>query len=99
MAPIISDNIISRLHSTELEILQLLMTGGRKTTSDIQKEIRKTREHTARLMKKMFDQGLIDRDENKRPYTYTIGEKIRKTIRKSVKQHSLSEKQDSESSQ
>lgn len=54
-------------------ILKLLMERPR-TSRDVQNAIGRTREHTARLMKKLHDAGLVSRDLNSKPFRYTITE-------------------------
>lgn len=61
----------SELTETEQEILRQLAIRD-CTTTEIQGIVMKTREHTARLLKKLFDEGYIERDENKRPYAYRL---------------------------
>jgi len=53
------------------EILDLLADGP-KTSREIERAIGKSREHTARLMKRLYDMGYIKRDESVRPYKYTL---------------------------
>ncbi len=43
-----------------------------KTSRDIQRVLGKSREHTARLLKKLYDGGLVDRNVKTKPYTYSI---------------------------
>lgn len=59
-----------------------LITSGSVTSRDIQIKIEKTREHTARLMKRLSDDGLVERDSSKRPYTYSITSKGREMLNK-----------------
>ncbi len=54
-------------------ILKLLMERPR-TSRDVQNAIGRTREHTARLMKKLHDAGLVSRDLNSKPFRYAITE-------------------------
>lgn len=44
------------------------------TSRDIQITLGRTREHTARLLKKIYQEGLIDRDTKTKPYRYFITE-------------------------
>jgi len=60
-----------RLTDVEEKILKMLEEKP-CTTGEIKKAIGRSREHTARIMKKLFDEGYIHRDESKRPYTYRI---------------------------
>jgi len=52
-------------------VLKLLMEGP-KTSRQIEGLIGRSREHTARLMKKLFEMGYVTRDMASKPYTYTI---------------------------
>jgi DNA-binding transcriptional ArsR family regulator len=54
-------------------ILKLLAERSR-TSREVQQAIGRTREHTARLMKKLTDAGLVDRQVNSKPFRYTITE-------------------------
>ena len=54
-------------------ILKLLLEGPR-SSRDVQNAIGRTREHTARLMKKLHVAGLVSRDLNVKPFRYTITE-------------------------
>src|SRR3989475_9780792 len=52
-----------------------LITEKVMTSRDIQITIRITREHTSRMMKKMFEEGLMERDMQIKSFTYKITEK------------------------
>ena len=60
-------------------ILQLI-TDKNMTSRDIQITIGRTREHTSRLMKKLFEDEYVQRNTNTKPYTYSITEKGREKI-------------------
>jgi predicted transcriptional regulator len=45
------------------------------TSRDIQVTLKRSREHTSRLMKKLFENGLVQRNIETKPYTYSITEK------------------------
>jgi DNA-binding HxlR family transcriptional regulator len=45
------------------------------TSRDIQVTIGRTREHTSRMLKKLFEDGLVERDMSTKPFTYKITEK------------------------
>jgi DNA-binding CsgD family transcriptional regulator len=70
--PFERENALSPLTNTELQILKLLADEGGKTSSDIKERIRLTREHTARLMKKLYLQGYVERRTEKMPYIYQL---------------------------
>jgi hypothetical protein len=52
-----------------------LITNKAMTSRDIQITLKKSREHTSRLMKKLFDDDLVQRNTETKPYTYSITEK------------------------
>lgn len=58
---------------TEVKVLQMLSTGA-KNSAQIRQELGKSREHTARLMKALFDRGLVVRNDRHKPYVYEITE-------------------------
>jgi Sugar-specific transcriptional regulator TrmB. len=55
-------------------VLQLI-TNKSMTSRDIQVTLKRSREHTSRLMKKLFENGLVQRNTESKPYTYSITEK------------------------
>ena len=59
-----SDNII--------EAVLRLITDRSRTSRDIQITLGKSREHISRTMKKMTDDGLVQRNTNAKPYSYSI---------------------------
>ena len=52
-----------------------LITTKAMTSRDIQVTLKKSREHTSRLMKKLFEDGYVQRNTESKPYTYSITEK------------------------
>ena len=52
-----------------------LITTKAMTSRDIQVTLKKSREHTSRLMKKLFEEGYVQRNTESKPYTYSITEK------------------------
>ena len=62
-----------------VHVLQLI-TKGPMTSRDIEVTFGKSREHVSRLMKKLFEDGFVDRDTSIRPYRYTITDKGRERI-------------------
>ena len=49
-----------------------LITEKPMTSRDIQVTIGRTREHTSRMLKKLFEDGLVERDMSTKPFTYKI---------------------------
>jgi predicted transcriptional regulator len=52
-----------------------LITNKAMTSRDIQLASQRSREHAARLMKKLYQDGLVRRHTETKPYTYSITEK------------------------
>ena len=52
-----------------------LITSKEMTSRDIQITIGRSREHTSRLMKRLFEEGLVQRNNKTKPFTYQITEK------------------------
>jgi len=52
-----------------------LITNKDMTSRDIQITLKKSREHTSRLMKKLFEDGYVQRNTESKPYTYSISKK------------------------
>ena len=57
-----------------------LITTKPMTSRDIQITLKKSREHTSRLMKKLFDEGYVDRNTESKPYSYSISNKGKEKI-------------------
>lgn len=55
-------------------VLQLI-TNNPMTSRDIQVTLGKSREHTSRLMKKLYEDGLVERKSGARPFRYSLTEK------------------------
>jgi len=64
------ENVLSLLTNTEIQILKLLADEGGKSSHNIKEKIGLTREHTARLMKKLYTSGYVERRTEKMPYIY-----------------------------
>jgi predicted transcriptional regulator len=52
-----------------------LITEKPMTSRDIQITIGRTREHTSRMMKKLFEEGFVERNMKTKPFTYYITDK------------------------
>ncbi len=64
---------------TETRVLQMLAEGP-KSSAEIKGVLGRSREHTARLMKGLFDRGLVARNDRNKPYVYEITEAGRSYI-------------------
>jgi predicted transcriptional regulator len=80
--PIRREKALAQLTPTELRVLEILTNEGQKTAPEIKNKIELTREHTARLMKKLYEKGYVERDETKTPYEYRIKEEMREILKK-----------------
>jgi DNA-binding MarR family transcriptional regulator len=67
---------------TELQVLTLLANQGPKSTPEIGKFVGRSREHTARLMKKLFDEGYVRRDQTRIPFRYSTVERVKQSLTK-----------------
>ncbi|MEA2089563.1 MAG: winged helix DNA-binding protein [Thermoproteota archaeon] len=80
--PLKREQALEPLTNTELRVLNVLATERRKTAPEIQNKIKLTREHTARLMKKLYEQGYLERDTKKIPYVYRLKQEMLKILKK-----------------
>ena len=55
-----------------LEQILLLLREKPMTTTQIQERIRKTREHTSRIMNGLYHSGFVMRDTSSKPFKYSI---------------------------
>ena len=62
-------------HNNATDYVLHLITDKAMTSRDIQITLKKSREHTSRLMKKLFEDGYVQRNTESKPYTYSITEK------------------------
>lgn len=67
---------------TELQVLTLLANQGPKSAPEIGKFVGRSREHTARLMKKLFDEGYVRRDQTRIPFRYSTVERVKQSFMK-----------------
>lgn len=54
------------------------------TSREVQESVGRTREHTARLMKRLHDSGLVSRDVNSKPFRYNITDAGRERLREKL---------------
>lgn len=66
-------------HSNAIEHVLHLITHKAMTSRDIQITLKRSREHTSRLMKKLFEEGYVQRTQTK-PYAYRITQKGRERL-------------------
>jgi DNA-binding MarR family transcriptional regulator len=80
--PIKREKALEPLTETELIVLETIGKEGEKTAPEIKEKIGLTREHTARLMKKLYKDGYLERDTHKMPYIYRLKEEMQKILKR-----------------
>jgi DNA-binding transcriptional ArsR family regulator len=90
-SPVISQELYTKSHKrvgiedndlhkdTSMHILELLRESPR-TAKEIQYDVGKTREHISRLVKKLYDEGLVSRDLNVKHFVYKITDEGHKLL-------------------
>ena len=73
--PISTPSISTSDYSNPVDHVLHLITNKAMTSRDIQITLKRSREHTSRLMKKLFEDGYVERNTETKPYTYSITEK------------------------
>ncbi|QMU55485.1 MAG: MarR family transcriptional regulator [Nitrosopumilus sp.] len=68
-------NIPNIIPTNPIDYVLHLITHKAMTSRDIQITLKKSREHTSRLMKKLFEDGFVQRNTESKPYTYSISKK------------------------
>ena len=80
--PIKRDKAMAALTDTELAVLEILSMEGAKTAPEIKDRVHLSREHTARLMKKLYEEGYVERETGKIPFKYSIKKEMAKLLKK-----------------
>jgi len=65
---------------TELQVLAMLANEGPKSAPEIGRVVGRSREHTARLMKKLYEEGYIRRDQTRIPFRYSVVERVKQSF-------------------
>jgi len=65
---------------TELQVLTMLASEGPKSAPEIGRIVGRSREHTARLMKRLFEEGYIRRDQTRIPFRYSLVERLKQSF-------------------
>jgi chaperonin cofactor prefoldin/DNA-binding CsgD family transcriptional regulator len=80
--PIRRERALAPLTETELRVLEFIATSDEKTAPEIKDMIKLTREHTARLMKKLYENGYLERRSDKTPFAYRVKEEMLEILKK-----------------
>lgn len=70
--PAMEENSALDVQNSTMEYILKLLSERPRSSREIQSSIGRTREHTSRLMKKLYETRLVDRQNNSRPYKYAI---------------------------
>lgn len=70
--PIRREKALAAITNTEIIVLEVLSSEGGKTAPEMKNKINLSREHTARLMKKLYEKGYLERETGKIPFRYNI---------------------------
>jgi chromosome segregation ATPase len=76
------DKAMGPLTDTEIAVLEMLSAEGPKTAPEIKERVHLSREHTARLMKKLYEGGYLERETNKIPFRYSVKKEMEKLLKK-----------------
>ena len=80
--PIKRDKAMAALTDTEIIVLEMLSKEGAKTAPEIKERVQLSREHTARLMKKLYEEGYLEREAGKIPFRYSIKKEMESLMQK-----------------
>ncbi len=67
---------------TELQVITILAEQGSKSAPEIGRAIGRSREHTARLLKTLYEEGYVKRDQARVPFRYSLVERVRASFKK-----------------
>lgn len=83
--PLRRDQALAPLTETELRVLEFISASpsGERTAPEVKQMINLTREHTARLMKKLYEDGYLERRSEETPFAYRVKEEMLKLLKKS----------------
>jgi len=80
--PIRRDKAMAALTDTEVTVLEMLSAEGSKTAPEIKDRVQLSREHTARLMKKLYEEGYLERETGKIPFRYSVKKEMEKFLKR-----------------
>ncbi|MGA3404728.1 MAG: winged helix-turn-helix domain-containing protein [Candidatus Bathyarchaeia archaeon] len=73
------DAVLDRLTPTERQTL-VLLTEGPLPAPELGRRLNKSREHMARLMKRLYLEGYVDREADRPPFRYKLNDKLRSSL-------------------
>lgn len=78
------DKALAALTDTEIAVLEMLSKEGAKTAPEIKERVKLSREHTARLMKKLYEEGYLERETGKIPFRYSVKKEMENLMQKAT---------------
>ena len=81
--PIRREKALGAITDTEIKVLEVLSFEGGKTAPEMKNKINLSREHTARLMKKLYEKGYLERETGKIPFKYSVKKEMEKFLNNS----------------
>jgi DNA-binding MarR family transcriptional regulator len=84
--PVQQGNVLAHLTETELSALKKIAELGEGAVPEIKEHLGTTREHTARMLKRLYESGFVDRSTNAMPYRYSVRKEIRDLIQQQPEQ-------------
>ena len=73
------DAVVEKLTPTERQTL-VMLTEGPLPAPELGRRLNKSREHMARLMKRLYLEGYVDRDADRPPFRYKLNDKLRSSL-------------------
>ena len=80
-------SIIDQLTETEITTLKKIADLNEATGPEIRNHIGLTREHTARMLKKLYETGFVDRTTNVMPYRYSVRREVKDLVLQQNPEH------------
>jgi DNA-binding MarR family transcriptional regulator len=80
--PLKREKALAQLTETEFTVLEMLLSEGPKTAPAVRGKVKLSREHTARLMKKLYEEGYLERQTGRIPFKYTVKKEMRKLLKR-----------------
>jgi uncharacterized membrane protein len=80
--PLKREKALAVLTDTEITVLEMLSKEGAKTAPEIKEKVQLSREHTARLMKKLYEAGYVERETGKIPFRYNVKKEMENLMEK-----------------
>jgi uncharacterized membrane protein len=77
-------DVLGTLTPTERHTLEILRAEGAKGAPELGKLLNKSREHTSRLMKRLYMEGYVNRESNHAPFRYRLNDAVRSALDSTV---------------